>query len=213
MFLFAHLGITLGTAAIAAGVTDLVKKQNVQNDPNAIGIPKSPILRCLKSIPETACSLFKILSRNIDSRAILIGAILPDIIDKTIGHLILAGELDNGRIISHSLLFLLLVTATGIFIYFYSRNKFALFMAYGVLMHLILDSMWLNPQTLFWPLLGVAFEHGEPGNYFLFLLKTLGETNILIPEIIGLIIIASYGLWVIRRKRIMSLIKTGIFEV
>ena len=88
MFLFAHLGITLGTAAIAAGVTDLVKKQNVQNDPNAIGIPKSPILRCLKSIPETACSLFKILSRNIDSRTILIGAILPDMIDKTIGHFV-----------------------------------------------------------------------------------------------------------------------------
>jgi membrane-bound metal-dependent hydrolase YbcI (DUF457 family) len=213
MLLFAHLGITLGTAAIAAGVNSAVHKETRQDDNQAADTHNSTILYRLKSIAATIGSCFKILSRKIDSRAILIGAVLPDIIDKTIGHVILAGVLDNGRIFAHSLLFLLLVTITGVLVNSYSHNKFVLFMAYGLLMHLILDSMWLNPHTLFWPLLGITFEPGEPGNYLLYMLNSLGGLNVLIPEIIGFLVIASYGIWVISKKRVLSLIKYGKFEV
>jgi hypothetical protein len=42
------------------------------------------------------------------------GAVLPDLIDKPVGHILLAGSLDSGRIFAHGLLFLGLLLAAGV---------------------------------------------------------------------------------------------------
>ena len=89
-----------------------------------------------------------------DYRYVIIGSLLSDIIDKPLGNILLYEVLNNGRIIGHSLVFVLLLTAIGIY------RKSILYVAYGVWMHLLLDSMWLNPTTLFWPLLG-NFQHTD----------------------------------------------------
>lgn len=76
---------------------------------------------------------------------IIICSILPDLIDKPIGRVIL--PLGSGRLIGHTLAFLLILVLIG----FYWRMLF-LFLA--VALHLVEDRMWEQPAILLWPLLG-----------------------------------------------------------
>ncbi len=76
---------------------------------------------------------------------IIICSILPDLIDKPLGRVIL--PLGSGRLIGHSLAFLLLIILIG----FYWR---LLFISFAVALHLIEDRMWEQPDILLWPLLG-----------------------------------------------------------
>jgi membrane-bound metal-dependent hydrolase YbcI (DUF457 family) len=96
---------------------------------------------------------------------IAFGAILPDLIDKPLGHLLLQGSLDFGRIFAHSLLFLgLLVIAAAVL--WKARSSLLLAaVALGVGTHLVLDAMWDLPISLFWPLLG-PFQAGHFPDYF-----------------------------------------------
>lgn len=107
---------------------------------------------------------FRILK---DRRVVIltaIGSILPDLIDKPLGHVILNGSIDYGRIYAHSGLFFIAILIVGIA---YQQKKGSWIMmglAAGVLSHLILDSMWELPVTLFYPLLGDFGVHHFP-NY------------------------------------------------
>ena len=85
---------------------------------------------------------------SVDYRFILPGAVLPDLIDKPLGRVIFAREPGNGRIFAHTLLFLLLVTLAGAAVYRLKGQQWGLCLAFGVLMHFILDSLWLSPVTL-----------------------------------------------------------------
>jgi membrane-bound metal-dependent hydrolase YbcI (DUF457 family) len=89
------------------------------------------------------------LMRGADLAFVLLGSMLPDIIDKPLGE-VLFGTPAMGRTITHTLLFLLLL---GIAAYYLSDLRLA-WVAGGVLAHLLLDFMWNSPSTLLWPLLG-----------------------------------------------------------
>ncbi len=99
-----------------------------------------------------------------------IGAILPDLIDKPLGHILLKGTLDSGRIYAHTLLFLGIVLVAGI-LYWRSRSSsLLLVLGGGIMTHLVLDGMWNIPNTLFWPALGGFLPHSYPdyfGNAFI----------------------------------------------
>jgi len=81
--------------------------------------------------------LSKRLNKKWNLRLIVLGSILPDLIDKPLGILGFGG----GRFISHTLLFTLALVV-----------KKELF--FGSLVHLLLDRMWENPQILLFPILG-----------------------------------------------------------
>lgn len=94
-----------------------------------------------------------------------VGAILPDLIDKPLGHLLLQSTLDSGRIYTHTLLFLGMVALAGVLYWKVWLTPLLLALAAGVASHLVLDSMWTNPTTLFWPALG-PFEPMHYPDYF-----------------------------------------------
>ncbi|KAF5058668.1 LexA-binding, inner membrane-associated putative hydrolase [anaerobic digester metagenome] len=96
----------------------------------------------------------------------MIGAILPDLIDKPIGHLLLGGTLDNGRILSHSLGFFFAVFVIGMLLFRQRHPFLGPVLALGVLSHQLLDAMWRDPAAWFYPLLG-PFTSGEYPDYFL----------------------------------------------
>ncbi len=102
-----------------------------------------------------------------DRRAIVLaalGSILPDLIDKPLGHILLNSTIDFGRIYAHSGLFFIAILALGI-AYRWKRGSWLLMaLAAGVLSHLVLDSMWDLPVTLFYPFLGDFGLHYYP-NY------------------------------------------------
>ena len=178
MLIFAHTGITLGAAALmAAGANRHEKK-----------------------------SWLASLSKYADIRFLIIGSILPDIIDKPIGHLFFS----NGRIFCHTLLFFILVTIIGVAVYQRTKNLWGLSLAVGVLAHLLLDSMWITPRTLFWPLMGWDFEKLDIAGYLKKWFQLLmSERVVAIAEIIGFIITVWAGLLIISKKQVTALLKTG----
>ncbi|AKG53567.1 hypothetical protein DGWBC_0904 [Dehalogenimonas sp. WBC-2] len=141
---------------------------------------------------------------------LFIGSMLPDIIDKPLGMWLFSDEFSNGRIFSHTLLFVLLLTAVGI--YLYNRRSYlgVLVLAAGSLAHLILDGMWLTPKTLFWPVFGLGFEHHVYENWLGNIVHTLATNpGVYIPEIIGGLLLAVFFWDIIRRGRMTALIRSG----
>ncbi len=117
-------------------------------------------------------------SRNIDLKVLLLGALLPDLIDKPLGHILLPGN--NGRIIAHTLLFSVLLLAIGL------AWKSALPLSLGVSMHQLLDSMYLSPESSLWPMLGpFPSMDFHISNW----LDSLSDPYIIITELIGLAIL------------------------
>ena len=94
-----------------------------------------------------------------------LGAVLPDLIDKPVGHILLAESLGSGRIFAHGLLFLTLLLAAGVVLK-QRRQSFALLaVAAGALSHQVIDTMWTMPVTWYFPLLGPYQPYNLP-DYF-----------------------------------------------
>jgi membrane-bound metal-dependent hydrolase YbcI (DUF457 family) len=138
---------------------------------------------------------------KIDFRIIAISAMTPDIVDKIIGMWILGDEVSNGRIFTHSLI---TVTILSIAIVNLSKIKFSqtsipLLYVFPVFLHLVLDGLWELPGTLFWPLMGTRFPRVdvEFGDYFELLLSSpvayMGE---IIGSTIIILIFIKYRLFI-----------------
>jgi membrane-bound metal-dependent hydrolase YbcI (DUF457 family) len=112
-----------------------------------------------------------------------LGSMLPDIIDKPLGQLV-NGTPAMGRTLSHTLLFLLLISALAL----YLRDARLASLSGGVLTHLVLDFMWASPVILLWPLLGPFPQAAamDAWSYMGMLLADLRDPFILIPECLGL---------------------------
>jgi hypothetical protein len=95
--------------------------------------------------------------------------VLPDLIDKPVGFIILGGVIDNGRIWCHSLLFAAIVLAGGLLLWKYRRTPVLVAAAIGILSHQLLDLMWLQPMTWYYPALGPISERLPPGHLFVIL--------------------------------------------
>lgn len=94
-----------------------------------------------------------------------LGAVLPDIIDKPLGHILLQGTLDNGRLFAHGLLFLGLVTVAGLILLRSKRSYLLLALALGILLHQLADTMFLDDVGWFWPFFGPYVPEHFP-DYF-----------------------------------------------
>lgn len=83
--------------------------------------------------------------RNFSYPLIIIGSILPDLIDKPLGRVIL--PLGSGRLIGHTLIFFMVLVLIGLF-------RGILVLALASALHLLEDRMWEQPAILLWPILG-----------------------------------------------------------
>lgn len=109
--------------------------------------------------------LYQATGKRLLVGACALGAILPDLIDKPLGHLILKNSLDYGRIFAHSLLFITVLVILALVLWKARSSLLLGAVAAGVGTHLILDNMWDLPVSLFYPLLG-PFEQGHFPDYF-----------------------------------------------
>lgn len=108
--------------------------------------------------------LFRWIFRDpkVDIRFLLLGAVLPDLIDLPVGTLILADRYATGELWAHSLTMASLYMAVVLLATRRGRRRRA-FMAVGVawLFHLLLDGMWTDPEVFFWPFFGWEIPAGE----------------------------------------------------
>ncbi len=103
---------------------------------------------------------------------LIIGALLPDLVDKPLGRVIFASTLENGRIVGHTLLFFLVLFLIGLYFYKKRGDIRIISLSIGSFFHLIEDNMWTNPKTLFWPLLGSECSQRSYGSYWDGIFKT-----------------------------------------
>jgi inner membrane protein len=187
MLILAHTGLTLGAAAIFA---DVAKNRRLTLHNHT--------------------SWFATLSAYLDIRLLLIGSILPDIIDKPLGLLFLRDTLSSGRIYAHTLLFFVLITFIGLLLYRFQHKTWMLVLAAGTMTHLLLDQIWATPKTLFWPLLGLEFDRIEVTGWIGNILEALKtHPQVYIPEFIGFIILIWFGVVLILRKQLSDFIRHG----
>ena len=126
--------------------------------------------------------------RRIDYRFILLGAILPDLVDGLLGIVVFDGS--SGRWIAHSLLGFLVVTV-AIVVGARGTRRLALFgVAVGWLLHLVGDGMWQAPRTFFWPTFGTAFatSPAEPYSWAL-VTDPVAHAWTWVGELVGLAIL------------------------
>jgi inner membrane protein len=205
MFIFAHIGITLGAATLVSGViTKYLGLGNPTSNKIAYG-SASPGAR--KSFSETIG--LKALSEFLDVRLLIIGSIFPDIIDKPLEF---AG-FGNGRSITHTLLIALIFLLTGSFLSLNYKKTWLLAVAIGIGSHLILDFMWQTPYTLFWPVYGWSFPgffHRTGWDQIGLWWATL-TTNFTvdITEGIGAAILIGTALIFMRGKKLKTFLLTG----
>jgi len=137
----------------------------------------------------TDAQLTKTFKMKVDYRLMLLGSLLPDIIDKPVGMVLL--PLNNGRIFGHTLLFILIFFLVGL------KYRKSSFLAFASLLHLFEDEMWNEPETLFWPLLGFEFPAKEYTSLYEYLGRIISEyrpslSHVFISEVIGLAVILAF---------------------
>ena len=164
----------------------------------------------LRATGQTNGNWFLRLAEAVDIRILMVGALLPDIIDKPLGHYIFPEALGNGRIYAHTLLFSLLLLAGGWLLYRYRRRMWLLLLGAGSFLHILLDQMWTAPKAFFWPLFGFSFDKYVYDNYLGSMWEALfSNPGAYIPEIIGGLIVIWFGIVLLRRRKLLAFIIRG----
>ena len=210
MLVFGHVGITLGTAITLSGLQNFLHPSNITRSRE--GKPSSSLSKEVRTqnYPPTNNLSFMSLVKRLDIRILLVGSLLPDIIDKPTGLLLFKETISTGRIFSHTLIFLILITLWGLFFYRHYGKTWFLFLSFGTFMHLILDQMWRIPKTLFWPILGVKFERIDSTDYIERIWRGLfSDPTTYIPDLIGLFILVWFFGMLLYMRTLYSFIKYG----
>ncbi len=122
-----------------------------------------------------------------DLRFLLLGALLPDLIDLPVG-IVAWDRFESVRLFAHSVLFfaavlvvVLVFTSRG------PRRKQWILLSVGSIAHLALDAMWAEPSTLWWPFLG--WEPATTGfdTYGAYLGELLANPVMWVGEAVGLV--------------------------
>lgn len=138
--------------------------------------------------------LFRWIFRDpkVDVRLLVLGAVLPDLIDLPLGTLIMADRFSSGEVYSHTLLapivvsvVILLTTRRG------RRRRGLMALVVGWFFHLLIDGVWADTETFLWPLFGLDFPVGPMPYWSGLFERALSDPWRWIAEAIGVIYLAN----------------------
>jgi len=203
MFPLAHLGITFGGTLVLHKAATLAVARVPQEKP---GVDDAG------SLPGATAKRFQTrsLATWIDYRLILLGSMLPDIIDKPLGiwlHI-------SGRALAHTLVFAVVLVAVGFTLFAWRRSTGLLCLSFASGIHLVLDEMWLTPSTLLWPAYGWSFAPGDSSEWWIRWLNSLvANPDAYVPEITGGLLLGAFFFYLlIRRGRLYKFVRTGALD-
>lgn len=149
---------------------------------------------------------------KVDVRFLVLGAILPDIIDLPIGTIFLAERYSTGELWFHTLV---LATTYMVLVLIFTRRgrRRRAFMAVGIgwLFHLLLDGMWAVEEVFLWPFFGWEIPPGEAPFWPLAWERAMSDPWRWVKELAG----AAYLTWLWTsqglsdRTRMRSFLETG----
>jgi inner membrane protein len=204
MFFFAHVGITLGASVLVSGAVNSWRKAS-----NSSPKETQPVRTLTKTESFSEAIGLKPLSRFLDIRLLMVGSMVPDIIDKPLAFL----GFGNGRSITHTLLVFLVVLLTALYLYVNHKKTGLLAIAIGMFTHLVLDFMWVTPHTFLWPTDGWGFPtpvirpgFGQIKEWWNTLLNDAGVD---ISDGIGLLVLLGAGWIVIKQKGLKAFLQRG----
>jgi inner membrane protein len=208
MFIFGHVGITVGSAILVSKSFLECRRRRTNKFPQ----PSDALGTELSSKTDRSYSKktgLKALSGFLDIRLLIIGSMLPDILDKPLALL----PFGNGRSITHTALVILVILVAGLLLSANFRKTWLLAIAIGMVTHFVLDSMWLSPQTSLWPFDGLAFPTPAQkiglGQIGLWWSTLTSNRSIDISEGIGLLIVLGLVWILIRERKVKSFLKSG----
>jgi len=210
MLAFGHTGITLGIAVLLAGLATTSRFS--RNRKAGVDTLRSPSPQAAETnYSETRkVSWVESVADHADLRLLLVGSLLPDIIDKPVGQLLFRETFSSGRIFSHTLIFLALITIVGLYLYRRRRQTWLLALSFGTFTHLVLDQMWHAPHTLLWPAYGLAFARADLTNWVPNMLHALlTDPQVYLPELAGAAILIWFAQSLVRRRRVFAFLKCG----
>jgi membrane-bound metal-dependent hydrolase YbcI (DUF457 family) len=123
---------------------------------------------------------------RMDLRFLVLGALLADLVDTPIG-LALFDRFHSVRLITHTLLVSAVVMVAVVAGTRRGRpRKRWMPIAIGMLLHLILDAMWQDQETLWWPFLGLEFTPSGASSAGDYVVSVLTDPRVWALEAIGL---------------------------
>ncbi len=211
MLVFGHAGITLGAAILVAGALSATRRPSLTHT-GSDGHPDVATERPPDhgQSPARGPWWLHSLTSRVDVRVLLIASLLPDIVDKPVGQYLFSDTISNGRIFSHTVLFTAMIAIIGLYLYRRRDSVSLLVLAFGSFVHLIFDEMWLAPQTLLWPALGLSFDRVDLADWAMGMLRRLfSEPSVWIPELIGLAILIWFAAVLVRTRGIWRFARYG----
>lgn len=206
MFIFAHVGITLGGAAIIAGAAAGFRRLQRRGVTVSSVRNKKPSIRKFNFSEIIGLNS---LIRFLDVRLLILGSMFPDIIDKPLSFF----GFGDGRFITHTLLVTVIFILASLYLFLYHRKTWLLAIAIGMCTHLILDLMWVTPETFFWPLFGWMLPSSPYRMSFtqigLWWHTLITNPNTAISEAIGFLILAVCTIILVHQNILKSILIKG----
>lgn len=158
--------------------------------------------------------LFRWIFRDpkVDVRFLLLGAILPDLVDLPVGTILFPERYSTGELWFHSLIvptiymtIVLVATRRG------RRRRAWMALGVGWLLHLVIDGMWVSQDVFLWPFFGWEIPPGQAPFWPLAWQRALHDPWRWIEEAVAIAYLA--WLWIAlglsQRERRLVTLETG----
>lgn len=149
------------------------------------------------------------LVTRIDYRLILLGALIPDLIDKPLIFLVDPDFINSSlRSVGHSLVGAVVMLAVVWIVTRRWQGASVSSFGFALGLHLLMDRMWEMPEVLLWPMLGrmlpaqdIPFSH-----WFRIHFEQFPTTP---SDLIGIALLVLFVAQVLRSRGVLRLLKTG----
>ena len=146
---------------------------------------------------------------GIDFRMVILGSMLPDIIDKPLGVFVLSDEVSTGRALAHSLAFASAIGLAALLRPGAARRLLAP-VVLGAAAHLVFDRMWMQPETLLWPLLGWRLEREDVSDWPEQMRELLfSDPYTYVSEVAGAAVVVALLAFLIGRRGLRDFVLNG----
>ena len=206
MLLFGHTGVTAGVVKACGLLVSITRSgSSYQPDPSS---KLGTVIVGERWRPRYLLNGIEGRVASMDYRVVLLGSLLPDIIDKPVWFFVTSSASLGGRDYAHTLLFNLALFIGGLALIRY-RKSWLLVVSLSSFMHLILDQMWNSPDVLLWPLFGSLPKKETVGWLSNIFQALISDPEVYVPEIIGLLLMLLFAYRLVKRRGVTGFIRNG----